>query len=383
MCTQRCKFAHLWRPAANPCHNTRSWAEVRGPSGGILADGRPILVRLNVAEMTNATQKPPKLRPVEIVAFGDAQLLDIAGPLQVLATANEIMALRNASIPYAARVVARQPVIITSAGLALNVAPLPRPDTAIDTLVIAGGRGIHTVLKDPKFVRWLESRSKRARRIASVCTGAFALGAIGLLDGRRATTHWTDAAALAARTPKARVETEPIFIRDGKISTSAGVTAGIDLMLALVEEDLGHGAALAVARELVVYLRRPGGQSQFSAVLKLQSQDPSFDELHAWIASHLTEDLSVAALATQMGMSERTFVRRYTEAVGATPARVVETLRTEAVRQLLTSTTLSIKRIAQRCGFRSQDTMRRSLMRQASTTPLDYRARFAIQQRDD
>jgi transcriptional regulator GlxA family with amidase domain len=231
------------------------------------------------------------------------------------------MALRKAPIPYAVRVVAPQPIVITSAGLALNVAPLPRPEAGIDTLVVAGGRGIQVALKDTRFVRWLKIRSKRARRIASVCTGAFALGAIGLLDGKRATTHWIDAAALAAGTPKARVETEPIFVRDGKISTSAGVTAGIDLMLAFVEEDLGHAAALAVARELVVYLRRPGGQSQFSAVLKLQSQDRSFDALHAWNASHLTEDLSVAALAMHMGMSERTFVRRYTAAVGATPAR--------------------------------------------------------------
>lgn len=349
----------------------------------LLFDGRPILIRPNLAEMTKTPQKPPRLRSVEIVAFADAQLLDIAGPLQVLATANEVMALRKAPIPYAARVVAPQPVVITSAGLALNVAPLPRPDAAIDTLVVAGGRGVHSALKDTRFVRWLKSRSKRARRIASVCTGAFALGAIGLLDGRRATTHWMDAAALAARTPKARVETEPIFVRDGKISTSAGVTAGIDLMLAFVEEDLGHAAALAVARELVVYLRRPGGQSQFSAVLKLQSQDPSFDELHAWIASHLAEDLSVAALAMHMGMSERTFARRYSAAVGATPARVVERLRTEAVRQLLTSTTLPIKRIAERCGFGSEDAMRRSLMREVSATPFDYRARFAIQRPDD
>ena len=350
---------------------------------GTLVDGRPILIRLNLAEMTKATQKPPKSRSVEIVAFADAQLLDVAGPLQVLATANEVMATRKAPIPYAPRVVAPQPVVVTSAGLVLNVAPLPPVDAAIDTLVIAGGRGIHIALKDPKFVRWLKNRSKRARRIASVCTGAFALGAIGLLDGRRATTHWMDAAALAARTPNARVETEPIFIRDGNISTSAGVTAGIDLMLAFVEEDLGHGAALAVARELVVYLRRPGGQSQFSAVLKLQSQDPSFDELHAWIASHLTEDLSVAALATHMGMSERTFVRRYTAAVGVTPARVVERLRTEAVRQLLTSTTLPIKRVAERCGFGSEDSMRRSLMRDVSATPLEYRSRFAIRRPDD
>jgi transcriptional regulator GlxA family with amidase domain len=321
MCTQRCKFAHLWRRAANPCRNTRNWAEAQGPWTALLLDGRTILIRRNLAEMTKTQQKPPKPRSIEIVAFADAQLLDIAGPLQVLATANEVMALRKAPIPYAVRVVAPQPIVITSAGLALNVAPLPRPEAGIDTLVVAGGRGIQVALKDTRFVRWLKIRSKRARRIASVCTGAFALGAIGLLDGKRATTHWIDAAALAAGTPKARVETEPIFVRDGKISTSAGVTTGIDLMLAFVEEDLGHAAALAVARELVVYLRRPGGQSQFSAVLKLQSQDRSFDALHAWIASHLTEDLSVAALAMHMGMSERTFVRHYTAAVGATPAR--------------------------------------------------------------
>jgi len=210
-----------------------------------------------------------------------------------------------------------------------------------------------------------------------ICTGAFILAAAGLLDGRRAATHWKYCAKLAQRFPAVHVEPDPIFVCDGPVWTSAGVTAGIDLALALVEEDLGRSMALAVARYLVVFLKRPGGQAQFSAALALQAADDKFGALHDWINGHLASDLSLSVLADQAGMSERSFSRHYAEATGQTPARAIERLRVEAARRLLTESRLPVKRIAQRCGFGSEETMRRSFLRLLTTTPHDYRARFS------
>jgi transcriptional regulator GlxA family with amidase domain len=218
--------------------------------------------------------------------------------------------------------------------------------------------------------------SARSRR-ASVCTGAFLLAASGALDGKRAATHWSVCAEFARRFPAVRVETDPIFVRDGVVWTSAGVTAGIDLALALVEEDLGRAAALAVARYLVVFLKRPGGQAQFSAALSLQVADDRFGALHEWISGHLAEVISLPVLARQAGMSERSFSRRYAQATGMTPGRAVERLRLEAARRLLLETRLPVKRIAQRCGFGSEETMRRSFIRLLAVAPQDYRARFS------
>jgi transcriptional regulator GlxA family with amidase domain len=223
---------------------------------------------------------------------------------------------------------------------------------------------------------WGRKRVKHARRTASVCTGAFLLAASGMLDGRRAVTHWAFCAELARRFPSVYVEPDPIFVRDGTVWTSAGVTAGIDLALALVEEDLGRAAALTVARYLVVFLKRPGGQAQFSEFLSLQTAEDRFGALHDWISNHLADDLSLPVLATQAGMSERSFSRHYAESTGLTPARAVERLRVEGARHLLSETRLPVKRISQRCGFGSEETMRRSFLRLLDTTPQDYRARF-------
>ena len=197
-----------------------------------------------------------------------------------------------------------------------------------------------------------------------------------MLDGRRAVTHWAFCAELARRFPLVRVEPDPIFVQDGTVWTSAGVTAGIDLALALVEEDLGRTVALAVARYLVVFLKRPGGQAQFSEFLSLQAAEDKFGALHDWISHHLADDLSLPVLATQAGMSERSFSRHYAESTGLTPARAVEKLRVEGARHLLSETRLPVKRISQRCGFGSEETMRRSFLRLLDTTPQDYRARF-------
>jgi len=326
---------------------------------------------------------PYRTRTVEVLTYPAVQILDVTGPVQVFASANEIMKKTAGIAPYTIRLVAMgRGEVIASAGVPLGVQPLSADDMEVDTLLVAGGPGVEEAASDPELLSWLVVRSGRARRTASVCTGALLLAAAGLLDGKRATTHWSFHTDLGRRFPKILIEADPIFIRDGTVWTSAGVTSGIDLALALVEEDLGPTVALAVARYLVVFLKRPGGQAQFSETLALQMADDRFGSLHEWINSNLAEQLSLPVLAGQAGMSERSFSRRYMEATGLTPTRAVERLRVEAARRLLLETRLSIKSICRRCGFGSEETMRRSFMRLLSTTPHDYRARFTMQQRD-
>lgn len=318
------------------------------------------------------------VRLVEVVAFPDAQLLDVAGPLQAFATANEIAVAGGRPAPYALRVVAKgRGGVRTSAGLGLATETLPAAGAPVDTVIVAGGPGVQAAAADPLLVAWLRRRGAVARRTASVCTGAFLLAATGLLDGRRAATHWSFCAELARRYPALRVEPDPIFVHDGPFWTSAGVTAGIDLVLALIEEDLGRDVALAVARRLVMFLKRPGGQAQFSAALSLQTAADRFGPLHAWIGAHLAQDLSLPVLAAEAGMSDRSFSRRYLEATGVTPARAVERLRVEAARQMLSESRLPVKRIAHLCGFGTEETMRRSFVRALGVSPQDYRERFA------
>jgi transcriptional regulator GlxA family with amidase domain len=338
------------------------------------------LVDYGLAEMTDCQQIPPN-RPkrIEILAFDMAQLLDVAGPLQVFATANDLAHWRREPIPYSLAVVAaKSPRIETSAGLGLAVDPLPDAAGELDTLIVAGGFGVNAAARDEALLAWLRGRAGQARRLASVCSGALLLAAGGLLAGRRATTHWTRCAELARAYPDVIVENDPIFIRDGDVWTSAGITAGIDLALALVEDDLGRGAALEIARQLVVFLKRPGGQAQFSAMLSLQYGDESFAGLHEWIGQNLDAELSVPDLAARANMSERTFLRRYKQATGATPAKAIERLRVEAAQRRLCDSSDRIKRIALRCGFGSEETMRRSFLRVARVTPQDYRDRFSL-----
>jgi transcriptional regulator GlxA family with amidase domain len=326
----------------------------------------------------NLPQIPPNAsRQIEVLAFPDVQLLDVAGPVQVFADANHWAARPHAPSPYRIRVIAPEGAQIrATSGLAFATEPLPDPAEPLDTLIVAGGQGVMRAVEDASLVEWLKRRAGAARRTASVCTGAFLLAATGLLDRRRAVTHWEYCDELSRRHPAVTVEPDPIFVRDGAVWSSAGVTAGIDLSLALVEEDHGRAIALRVARHLVVFLKRPGGQAQFSAALSLQSADEHFAELHDWLAEHLAENLPLARLASQAGMSERTFLRRYREATGLTPARAIERLRVEAARQLLAGTRLPAKRIAARCGFGSEETMRRSFVRLQSVSPQDYRQRF-------
>ncbi|HEY0289669.1 MAG TPA: GlxA family transcriptional regulator [Pseudomonas sp.] len=325
---------------------------------------------------------PHASKAVHILAFPNVQLLDVAGPLQVFASANVQAVKRGQPAPYAPKVVAAQPdCVMSSAGLGLHTFALP--DEPSDTLIIAGGWGVHTALQDEQLLQWVRTQAASARRLASVCTGAFMLAHAGLLDGHRVVTHWDSCEELAQQFPNVQVDSDPIFINEDALWTSAGVTAGIDLALALVEADLGRNIALAVAQDLVVFLKRPGGQSQFSTVLSMQqatrNNDSRFADLHAWILDNLTNELSVATLAAQVGMSERSFVRHYRAQTGNTPARAIEQLRVEAARRLLGDSALPIKRIADHCGFGTEETLRRSFMRAVSVTPQAYRERFSAQ----
>ncbi|MBN0978942.1 GlxA family transcriptional regulator [Pseudomonas hygromyciniae] len=318
----------------------------------------------------------PKI--IHVLAFANVQVLDVTGPLQVFASANDLARQQGLPLPYAVNVIAAQAEpVMTSAGLALVAEPLPGAETPCDTLVIAGGWGVYGAAEDPYLVEWVRDKARHSRRVTSVCTGAFLLAASGLLDGCRVATHWTRCEELARKYPSLQVEANPIFIQQGSVWTSAGVTAGIDLCLALVEEDLGRAVALEVARHLVVFLKRPGGQSQFSVTLSLQKGGSRFSELHAWIAEHLHLDLNIPTLAAACGMSERSFVRHYRAETGQTPARAVELIRVETARRQLADSAVAIKRIAAQCGFGSEETMRRSFLRALSITPQVYRERFS------
>src|SRR5262249_32466703 len=333
-----------------------------------------------LAEMPKSPRSSPsQSRSIEVLTFPAVQLLDVTGPVQVFASANDVVANAGGAPPYQVKLVTQgDQGVMSSAGVALAAASLGRRREALGTLRVAGGQGVEAAMANPALVDWLRQRATKARRVASVCTGAFLLAAAGLLDGRRAVTHWKDCARLAQRFPAVRVEPDPIFVRDGPVWTSAGVTAGIDLALALVEEDLGRSVALAVARHPVVFLKRPGGQAQFSGVLALQTGEDKFGALHDWINNHLSDELSLSVLADQAGMSERSFSRHYAEATGQTPARAIERLRVEAARRLLSESRTPVKRIAQRCGFGSEGTMRPHFHRLLTVTPQDYRSRFTF-----
>ncbi|AYG63769.1 DJ-1/PfpI family protein [Rhizobium jaguaris] len=315
------------------------------------------------------------MRRIEIVAFENAQLLDITGPLQVFTSANEAALAAGQPRPYEAIAVATSGQTGTTSGLTLATALLPHDDEPIDTLIVAGGIGVNKACEDAALVDWIRRRSARARRTASVCSGAFLLAQAGLLEGRRAVTHWHRCNEFSKRFPDVQLEPDPIFVQDGNIWTSAGVTAGIDLALALVEADLGRKLALTVARELVVFLKRPGGQAQFSTMLALQESGDRFDGLHGWILDNLRGDLSLPALAEQANMSARSFSRHYRQATGRTPARVIEDIRVEAVRRLLEQG-FSIRQARIRSGFGSDETMRRSFLKTFGTTPQAFRDHF-------
>lgn len=315
-------------------------------------------------------------RLVLAVVFPQVQMLDVAGPLQVFATANE--RARPAAPPYEIAVAsAGGGVVRTSSGVGIDSEALPRK-RPIDTLIVAGGPGVQSAAQDELLMGWLRATAGRARRVCSVCTGAFLLAEAGLLAGRRVATHWRACRPLQARYPDLQVQQDPIYVQDGKFWTSAGITAGVDLALALVEDDLGQAAAMQAARHLVVFMKRSGGQSQFSAPLAAQAAD-GFADLHAWMAENVAGDLRVARLAARAGMSGRSFARHYAERTGTTPAKAVERLRVEAARRHLEEGSESLKRIARVCGFSGAERMRRAFVRNLGVAPGAYRARFCVQ----
>ena len=316
-------------------------------------------------------------RLVVMVAFPHGNLIDIAGPLQAFASADQP---GNGERHYRLLTVSEQGGrITTSPGLAIETLPLAVLDgESIDTLIVPGGLSPSGVFGLDRLVAWLAANGHRPRRLCSVCTGAFLLADAGLLAGRRVTTHWSRADELRRRHPDLHVEPDSIFVADGRVWTSGGVTAGIDLALALIEADLGHRVAMTIARHLVMFVRRPGGQSQYSAPLALQAAErPTFSALNGWIAAHLAEPLTVERLAAEAGMSPRSFARNYTAEIGRTPARAVELIRLEAACRALTETDLPLKRVAQDTGLGSEQNLRRVLQRQFGIGPADYRARFS------
>jgi transcriptional regulator GlxA family with amidase domain len=318
--------------------------------------------------------RPANSRRVVLVAFEGFQALDLVGPAEVFS-----MASRFAGGTYALEVVAPGNTEISSSS-GLHLRPdraLAAPRAAIDTLVVVGGEGVPEALRDDRVVRWVAKAATRSRRVASVCNGAFVLARAGLLEGRRATTHWAACDVLAQRHPEIEVEPDAIFVKDGSVYTSAGVTAGMDLSLALVEEDLGRRAALEVARWLVLFLKRPGGQSQFSAQLSAQAAEREpLRDLQSWIAENLDADLSVPALAERACMSPRNFARAFRKEVGVTPASYVEAARVEAARAALDGSQEPVESVARRCGFGTVETMRRSFHRRLGVGPSSYRERF-------
>jgi transcriptional regulator GlxA family with amidase domain len=302
------------------------------------------------------------------------QSLDLTGPWEVLHTASMQARDRYELVTGATRAQVR-----TSSGVPVSVDRELTRIRAVDTLIVVGGVGTRDAVADRALLDGIRRLAGSARRVCSVCSGAFLLAEAGLLEGKRAVTHWSLCELLSERYPEVNVEADPIYVRDGKVFTSAGVTAGIDLALALVEEDHGPAAALEVARYLVVYARRPGGQAQFSVQLAHQATSvPELRELQGWIAENLDTDLSVSALATRLNVSERHFARLFRRELGTTPADYVEQARVERAREALERGATSLDRVAADCGFRSAEVMRRAFHRRLGVGPRSYRDHFRL-----
>ena len=311
---------------------------------------------------------------VVIATFDSAQILDVTGPLEVFSSASRHVE----GVEYATEVatVCGGPVR-ASCGLEFASTPIASITGPVDTLMVAGGSGVGAAVLDDELLQHVRRLAGDARRVTSVCTGAFVLAAAGLLEGRRATTHWADCLDLANTYPNVTVDTDAIYVQDDHVWTSAGITAGIDLALALVAEDHGGAAATRIARQLVVYLQRSGGQAQFSVILAGQTADSRpVRDLLSWLRDHLTEDLSVPALARHVNLSERHFTRVFKAQVGITAADHVETVRMEAACRLLETTDRSIDEIARSCGFGTPETMNRTFRRRLNTTPGTHRHHF-------
>lgn len=337
--------------------------------------------RFHVSRTRHLTSAMPASRHIGLLAIEGVQLLDVSGPLDVFAEANR----QAGAEAYRPLVIAvRRGPLRASSGVRLlpdlvieddpDAASLPR----LHTLLVAGAPHAAGAPVEPLVRDWIRRVAPGTRRHGSVCSGAFLLADAGLLDGKRVTTHWASADALAARYPRVAVDADAIHVRDGKLRTSAGVTAGMDLALALVEEDLGREIALRVASQLVMFFRRPGGQAQFSRRdTPAAAQRAALQELQRWVAAHPADGHDVASLAARIGVSPRHLSRLFRDEVGVTPASWVEAARVAAARQLLEDGHLAPKQVAAECGFSSVDTLRRAFQRVVGVTPADYRKRYA------
>ncbi|GAB2923687.1 GlxA family transcriptional regulator [Paraburkholderia jirisanensis] len=324
----------------------------------------------------------PSPRIIALVAIQGVQLLDVSGPLDVFAEAN----IQSGVEAYRLQVVGvTRGAIRASSGARLlpdlaieddrRVTALPR----LHTMLVAGAPHAGEAPAEPMLLDWLRRMAPRTRRYGSVCRGAFLLAEAGLLNGRRVTTHWAVADRLGSSFPAVTVDADAILVRDGKVRTAAGVTTGLDLALALVEEDLGRDVALKVASQLVMYFKRPGGQGQFSRrAVPAATNRSALQELQRWVAAHPAQQHDVPSLALRMGVSARHLTRLFREEVGVTPASWVEAARVTVARELLENGDLAPKQVAAECGFSSVDTLRRAFMRVMGVTPADYRKRHAM-----
>ena len=323
----------------------------------------------------------PRSRPHRVVMLGfpQAQVLDITGPLEVFSrTARWLAEHRGGRTPaYVTEfVAARAGPVEMSNGLKLVASRRYLDVGDADTLLVGGGIGWEEATRDRGMMEWLAAQAGRVQRLGSICNGAMLLAAAGLLEGRAATTHWAYLDRLARLAPKARVDRDALYVRSGNIYTSAGVTAGMDLALALVEQDHGKAVALAVAQELVLFLKRPGGQSQFSRHLQAQRRDDLFGELELWMLDNPGQDLSVDGLARRMSMSPRHFARLFAERLGQSPGAYVRKLRVERARRRIEEGATRLKQVARECGFADEQSLRRGFQAVVGITPAEYRQRF-------
>ena len=313
---------------------------------------------------------------IAILTTPGVQMLDVAGPMDVFSEASK---LTNGRAGYALSIVGlnAEPVVASNGGRLIPDRTIDEPLDGFDTLMIAGSPSVREYEGHAALIKWIRSQSKSVRRLASICTGAFLLGTAGLLDGRRATTHWNSTTQLKNMFPAVDLEPNTIFVKDGPIYTSAGVTASMDLALALVEEDFGRGLALRVAKELILFLQRPGGQSQFSVHLEAQvSEMGPIRDITQWVGDNIADDLAVETLASRLGMSARNFARTFKRETSMTPGDYVEAVRVDAARRMLEESDVPLKRVAALCGFNDQSGLRRAFMRRINVTPIEYRNRF-------
>jgi len=330
------------------------------------------------AKPDRTASSPPKR--IVFLAFEGFLAVDLMGSADAFFVANRVATRPLYELEY---VSAKGGRVTTAAGLVVHTRPVKDVlSSRFDTLVVAGGPFVEDAIRQPSFIPLVQRLARKARRICSVCSGAFVLGAAGLLDGKRAVTHWASCDLLQSLFPAVRVEVDPIFVRDGDVWTSAGITAGIDLTLALIRSDYGGDIAGAVAKRMVVFLQRPGGQAQFSAPLRAQitsaKRDDPVHTLSAFIAENLAGDLSVTALAREAGMAPRTLARILAKRSDKlTPAKLVEAVRVEAACRALSASDRPVKDVAATCGFGDDERMRRAFLRKLGIAPSDYRARFS------